>query len=61
MRELDGQNDGLFQRFFCSFETCDVFPPDVGLLCEDGACECAAELLRVGVLFAVFVVPEVQC
>ena len=57
MWELDGQDDGLFQSLFGSLQTGDVFPPDVGLLCENGAGERTAELLRVGVLFAVFVVP----
>jgi len=59
MWEFDGQNDGLLERLFGAVQTCDVFPPDVGLLCEDGAGESTTELLRVGVLLAVLIVPGI--
>lgn len=57
MWEFDRQDDSLLQRLLCSLKTRDVFPPDVGLLCQDSARECTAELLRIRVLFAVVLVP----
>jgi hypothetical protein len=61
MWELDGQDNSLLQRLFGSLQTCDVFPPNIWLLCEDGAGERTAKLLRIGVLLAIFVVPGTSC
>ena len=58
MWKLYGQNDSLLERFLGLVETCYIFPSDVRLLREDGACEGTTKLLGVGILFfALFIVP----
>lgn len=56
VREFYGQDDGFLQGFFGLFETCDIFPVDIGFFAQDGAGEGAAEFFAVGVLVIVVAV-----
>ena len=47
VRKLDGQQYGLLQRLLGTFETSNIVPFDVGPVLQNGARECATQLLAV--------------
>mmetsp|Transcript_42953 Transcript_42953/g.101993 ORF Transcript_42953/g.101993 Transcript_42953/m.101993 type:complete len:451 (+) Transcript_42953:298-1650(+) len=57
LRELDRQDDRLFQRLLRPLETCDIVPLDVGLLLQDDASQAVLQLHEIGILGFVVALP----
>lgn len=53
MRELDRENDGLFQRFLCSLQAGNVIPLDIGLISNDGALKARPQFLDLRICVVV--------